>query len=1270
MQYTLKELLDVPRLRELLDSLDELHSLPSAIIDLEGNILTATAWQDICTKFHRVNPEVEKMCLESDLHIESRLETQAPHVIYRCPMGLIDAAIPIIIEGKHLGNVFSGQLFTEPPDEADFLNQARQYGFDETEYLAAMRKVPLFTEDRLRKNLNFIHSLTQMLAEQGLQTKRQAAADEKLLNSREKYQRIFENLQDVYYEATLDGTILEISPSINTLSRYQREELIGTSLTDIYADIQEREKYLELVSAQGKVHNFEIQLKDKDGSQHSCSITATLIKDSQGTPEKLIGCLRDISESKRTEEALRVQIAEYEASQQQLKESEERFKTLHNAAFGGVFVHDQGIILECNQVLSEITGFSNEELVGMDAFTLVAPGWHELVKRNIERGKAQRFDAEGVRKDGSIYPLAINGKHIRYLGRRLRVVEFLDISARKNAEKALLESERRLKDSLTNMPIAVALSDEEQAITFRNKRFVQLFGYTEEDVPTLDAWWQQAYPDKQIRQLAIETWGDALHKAIAEGTPIEVHESPVTCKDGVTRIIEISGILLGKETLTTFTDVTEQRQAEEAIENRLIALTQPMDSAEISFEELFNVADVQRLQDEFAQATGVASIITNPGGEPLTAPSNFTYLCDQIIRKTENGCANCFKSDAALGRYNPDGPIIQPCLSGGLWDAGAAITVGGHHIANWLIGQVRDDSQTEDKMRAYAREIGVDETYFMGAFHDVPAMSLKQFEQVAQALFTLSNQLSTAAYQNVQQARFITERRRAEDELSAERFRLSEIIRGTNVGTWEWNVQTGKTVLNERWAEIIGYSLGDFANSSIEAMLECFHPNDLLKRSELLERHFSGELDCYDFEFRMKHKSGRWVWVVARGKVSSWTDDGKPLLMYGTLTDVDERKRREEQQQTLEKLNSIGTLAGGIAHDFNNIMAGVYGNISLAKLKLTPDQPGFKFLEAAEKSMGRATLLTNQLLTFAKGGEPVTESLSLGNLVEEVVHFNLSGSNVKPVITQAENLWLVKADLGQIQQVFANLTINAKQAMPDGGHLDITMENADVPQGKVSGLAAGKYIRIRVTDEGTGIDPEYLERIFDPYFTTKQTGSGLGLATTYSIINKHGGHISVESQLGQGTSFALYLPASELKDLPEKEAQIDPSAASQTAKVLLMDDEEMIRSTVTSMLEELNYKVETASGGQQAIVLYQAALEAGRPFDLVILDLTIPGGMGGKAVAKNILKLDPAARLIVSSGYADDPVMANYPAYGFRGVVAKPYNLNKLSSALTAILGK
>jgi len=371
-----------------------------------------------------------------------------------------------------------------------------------------------------------------------------------------------------------------------------------------------------------------------------------------------------------------------------------------------------------------------------------------------------------------------------------------------------------------------------------------------------------------------------------------------------------------------------------------------------------------------------------------------------------------------------------------------------------------------------------------------------------------------------------------------------------------------------------------------------------------------------------------------------------------------------------QKIEAIGTLAGGIAHDFNNILMGIFGNISLAKLKIPKNSPGFKNLEESEKSLERAKHLTSQLLTFSTGGEPITDSICITRLVDEVTNFDLSGSNVKPVFKYSKALWQAKADKGQIQQVFSNLVINAVHAMPDGGSLYITLKSADIAENEFPGLNQGKYIKCTVMDEGIGIDSKHLERIFDPFFSNKDTGRGLGLATVYSIIKKHGGSISTDSAIGKGTTFTLYLPASDTQQNSKiKQPEVsEDSIIDQTAKILVIDDEEKICKFLTELLVEYRFTVSTAPDGKQGLAMYKQSMKDGKSFDIVIMDLTIPGGIGGKEAINDLLKIDPKAKCIVSSGYANDPVMANYSYYGFKSVITKPYTPKKLLEVLSLVL--
>ena len=390
-----------------------------------------------------------------------------------------------------------------------------------------------------------------------------------------------------------------------------------------------------------------------------------------------------------------------------------------------------------------------------------------------------------------------------------------------------------------------------------------------------------------------------------------------------------------------------------------------------------------------------------------------------------------------------------------------------------------------------------------------------------------------------------------------------------------------------------------------------------------------------------------------------------------SIADITKLKRAEEELQKMNKLKSVGNLAGGIAHDFNNILMGLFGNISIAKTELDDDHPSLKYLIDAEKSMNRATRLTKQLLTFAKGGAPIKENVSINQLAKDVINFDLSGSNVKLVFNQPDDLWMAEVDGGQMQQVFSNLTINAKQAMPDGGCIYVTFENVVISTELLPQLTAGKYIKVIVRDEGSGIEQKYLNRVFDPYFSTKQTGSGLGLATVYSVIQKHGGFISVESELGKGTMFTLYLPASQTTHKSEKKQPEEKSITiNPKTKILVMDDEEMILKVTSKMLKTIGFSVGTATDGKKAIEMYKQSMDDGNPFDIIIMDLTIPGGMGGVEANKELLSIDPHVKTIVSSGYAENQTSANYAEHGFKGVISKPYDISQLQNVLNRILKK
>jgi PAS domain S-box-containing protein len=389
------------------------------------------------------------------------------------------------------------------------------------------------------------------------------------------------------------------------------------------------------------------------------------------------------------------------------------------------------------------------------------------------------------------------------------------------------------------------------------------------------------------------------------------------------------------------------------------------------------------------------------------------------------------------------------------------------------------------------------------------------------------------------------------------------------------------------------------------------------------------------------------------------------VLVFRDITD---QIKTEQELLKLQKLESIGILAGGLAHDFNNILTAIIGNITLALSQKKISKQIKELLENAEKASLQAKNLTKQLLTFAKGGDPVRKTASLENIIEDSAEFAMHGDKIVIGYDIAKDLWLVDVDRGQISQVIQNIVINSTHAMPDGGEIKISARNVTGEEIPFPLNKDGCYVKISIADNGIGIPPKILEKVFDPYFSTKQEGSGLGLAISQSIINKHSGHISIESSPGKGTSFNVFLPASDKRCVDENIEETIPKDGTVKAKILIMDDDELVREVAKAMILSLGHSVETAVKGEDTIPLYKEAMESGKKFDLVIMDLTVPGGMGGEEAIKEILKIDPEAKVAVSSGYSNDRVMANFAQYGFSEAIVKPYELKELERLISSLL--
>lgn len=458
---------------------------------------------------------------------------------------------------------------------------------------------------------------------------------------------------------------------------------------------------------------------------------------------------------------------------------------------------------------------------------------------------------------------------------------------------------------------------------------------------------------------------------------------------------------------------------------------------------------------------------------------------------------------------------------------------------------------------------------------------------------------------------------------------------------------------------LTGYGKAEFDSRSLK-WFEVILPEDLPSVKDAFTRALKTN-QSYVREYRIKKQDGGILWLQEKGQIIC-NQDGRIDYISGVFFDITERKIVEEERVMFSKIESLGILAGGIAHDFNNILTVVLGNINLAMLDLPADFGGQKILAEAEKACFQAQSLARQLLTFAKGGAPIKGPVAVDQLIMESATFACRGSQVRCEFTLPDNLWAIEADAGQINQVFQNLIINAIQAMPGAGTIKIHGENLLIEADSDLPLSAGKFVKISLQDQGSGMPAACLAKIFDPYFTTKPKGSGLGLATAYSIIKDHHGHIIAQSELGVGTSFQVYLPAVERNLISHPEVNMKLFAGK--GKVLVMDDEDLVREVVGKMIVYLGYEACLAKTGEEAITMFTEAQRSGHPFDAVILDLTVPGGMGGRETLAKLFEIDPQVKAIASSGYSDDPIMADFHKYGFSAIIPKPYRVMEAGKVL------
>lgn len=717
-------------------------------------------------------------------------------------------------------------------------------------------------------------------------------------------------------------------------------------------------------------------------------------------------------------------------------------------------------------------------------------------------------------------------------------------------------------------------------------------------------------------------------------------------------------------------------------ENKTLKQDLPLSSKD-RLKDILDVGKLQSIMDDFYNLTGMVTAILDLEGVVLEA-TGWRDLCTCFHRQNPESSKNCTESDLYLVKNIKEGEFIEYQCKNGLWDVATPLYIGDRHMGNIYTGQFfyHEDVVDEDQFLRQAEKYGFDKEAYMSAFRSIPRYSREEIHLLMGFLVKFTSYISTVNYSKMKLQHEIAERKRTEIALETQKNRLDYIVKSMNVGTWEWNVQSGETIFNERWANIIGYTMEELAPVSIDTWVKYCHSDDMRESERLLDLCFSRQSDFYECECRMKHKDGRWIWVLDRGRVTTWTEEGKPEWMFGTHQDITERKEadlaREELQLQLnqaQKMESVGRLAGGVAHDFNNMLGVILGHTELAMEEIKDSGEALpNSLKEIQKAASHSATLTRQLLAFARKETISPKVLNLNNAVDEQISMlqRIIGENIDLMWIPDVNIASVKIDPNQINQVLTNLCVNARDAIGEIGKITIETGTARFDKAYCKdhfGYLPGNYVMLAVSDNGSGMDHQTLSNIFEPFFTTKALGkgTGLGLATVYGVVKQNNGFVNVYSEPGQGTTFKIYLPEHDKKEPSASDSENEKpfyTGNNGTETILLVEDEPAILKMTSMMLEKEKYKVLKTSNPEEAI---DFAYKHKNEIHLLITDVVMPD-MTGLELAKRVQALNPDIKCLFMSGYTANVIAHHGVLENGLHFIQKPFSIKNLHVKIREIL--
>lgn len=1049
--------------------------------------------------------------------------------------------------------------------------------------------------------------------------------EQQIKESEQKFREIFDSTTDaIMIDAITEEGGRIIDCNRQTLEMYgysSKEEILHLNIGDLSANVY---PYTEDIAQQkiaeairGEIPTFEWLAKKKNGQVFWVEVT--LKKTILAGQERILAIIRDIDERKKAEK--------------ELKESEERYRNLAESTQDLIALHDMdGIILYVNQAVINISGYTQEEIIGNNILMFVPRKYRRSIyERHAKRlsgySGIELYETEFINKFGTLIPVQVTSTPIVKDGKIISIMIVAhDLTQRKIAEELLIKNKERLDAAIAILQYDAKDAHElfeyvlEKALQLTGSKIGFILNYdADEKKFVLNAWSKEVMHECTMIEKPEEYYLDTAGiwaETVRQARPIVINnykeDNPLKkgYPEGHVDIDRFLGIPVfrNKEIVAT---VGVANKETDYTEMDVLQLTLLMDAAWKSYERM--------------QVTGALA----------ESEEKFRTLADS--------------SPMAIMMYQDDTFVYVNK---------AAEQISGYsfeevgHLNFWFLVHPEDKEMLINKAQRRGQGgQGLDSYEFRIISKD------GQVKWVYITSATVQYKGKPAGLVSVLD---ITDRKKAEEALFEEKEKLRITLQSIGDGVIATDTDGRVVIINETAQQLTGYSQVEATGKHLSEIFTIVH--------ELSAKPLENPVDKVLSTGHVYELSNHTVLVAKDGTRRVIADSAAPIKdkagnIVGVVLvfrDMTEKLQLIEQIQRAQKLESLGLLAGGIAHDFNNILEGVFGYIGLASAYVS-DSTVSEMLANALKSIQRAKGLTGQLLTFSKGGQPVKKVQSIIPLLQDTVQFAISGSNVKAQFSVDDNLDYAEIDYNQISQVIQNIVINAVQAMPMGGIITIGAGNISFAEGEHP-LLQGDYIRVTIADQGIGIPKEVLPKIFDPFFTTKSMGQGLGLATSYSIIARHQGTIEVESEPGKGTTFYIYIPAT--KKEPAEPKKVEERKVSKGGRILVLDDEPMMREIMLKFLEHLGFNAVAVDDGRDAINMYIKEKESGTPFNALIFDMTIKGGMGGREAIEEIRKYDKDILAFVMSGYHEDPVLAHPQDYGFNGGLCKPFTLEELEAML------